>query len=329
MRAARLHGPGDLRVADEPTPAVAPDHELVRVEAVGICGSDLHWFDEGAIGDAAVDEPLVIGHEFAGRIAEGPRAGTLVAVDPAVPCDACRWCRRGDENLCDDMRFAGHGRHDGGLREFVAWPRRLLHPLPAGMSAIDGALLEPLGVALHAVDLAHVGLGATVAVVGCGPIGLLVVRAARLAGASRVVAVEPLAHRRAAAVAGGADVVVTPDEARDPTLDGVADVAVEAGGTDDAVDLSLRLAGKGARVVLVGIPDGDSTTFRASRARRKALSLVLCRRMRAAYPRAIDLAASGRIDLSVLDATTFPLDRVEAAFAHALERRGTKVVVVP
>src|ERR1051326_3269956 len=178
---------------------------LVRVTAVGICGSDLHWWGEGAIGDDTLARPVVPGHEGAGGIAAGPRRGERVAIDPAIPCEACRACRDGYANLCYRIRFSGHGETDGMMREFMAWPTELLHPLPDGISDADGALLEPLGVAIHCADLGHLPFAGTASVVGCGPIGLLLIAVLKAAGASSVLAVEPLAHRRAAAAQYGAD----------------------------------------------------------------------------------------------------------------------------
>jgi L-iditol 2-dehydrogenase len=329
---ARLHGPGDVRIGDEARPEPEPGQSLVRVTAVGLCGSDLHWYDEGGIGDARLERPLVIGHELAGVVAAGPRRGQRVAVDPAIACGRCRLCRAGHHNLCPDMRFAGHGHCDGGLREYLAWPDELLHPLPDEIGDAEGALLEPLGVALHALDLGHVRVGATVAVVGCGPIGLLLVRAARLAGAVTVLAVDPLDHRREAALRLGADHAWTPPTVPDrvgATVDLGVDVAFEVAGTDDAVDTAVLTARPGARVVLVGIPDGDTTTFRASVARRKGLTLALARRMNHAYPRAIDLVRRGLIDVSPLVTERYPLPEAASALAAATTRRGLKVVVTP
>ena len=122
MRVARLHAVGDLRVAQEPVPSGDGSDALVRVTAVGICGSDLHWWDEGAIGDAKLTHPLVLGHEGAGVIEDGPRRGERVAIDPAIPCEPCRACRDGYRNLCYRIRFSGHGETDGMMREFMAWP---------------------------------------------------------------------------------------------------------------------------------------------------------------------------------------------------------------
>jgi L-iditol 2-dehydrogenase len=357
VRALRLHGVGDLRLHDEPAPAAGEGFSLVRVTAVGLCGSDLHWFGEGSIGDARLDRPLVLGHEFAGVVEGGPLSGRRVAVDPAVPCivwlrgvgpagdqggwppaastpaasgpgRTCPQCLDGDQNLCPTVRFAGHGAQDGGLREYVAWPTDLLHPLPDEVGDVAGALLEPLGVALHAHDLGHVRIGASVAVVGCGPIGLLLVQVARAAGAGRIVAVDPLEHRRAAATAFGADEAVDPAGAG-AEGGGDVDVAFEVAGPDDAVRTALTLARPGARVVLAGIPDDDRTSFPASLARRKGLTLVLVRRMRNAYPRAIRLAQRRTVDVDPVVTHHAPLADAPAGFATAAARQGLKVVVHP
>ncbi|MBL7259666.1 zinc-dependent alcohol dehydrogenase [Paractinoplanes lichenicola] len=322
MLVSRLHAAGDVRLHTEEPPAPAgADDRLVEVTSVGICGSDLHWFTEGAIGDAAVARPLVLGHEMAGVIRGGPDDGVRVAIDPAIPCEQCEPCREGDVNLCLNIVFAGHGSCDGGLRQFMAWPAHRLHRLPDSISDDEGALLEPLGVALHALDLAHMRMASTVAVVGCGPIGLLLIQLALRHGATRVVAAEPLPHRMAAAERFGAEHA---DESK-----AIADVVFEVSGSEAAVDTALRLAKPGARVILVGIPDGDRTSFSAAQARRKGLSLVLSRRMGEVYPRAIDLTARGLVDLKPLATDVFPLKDINAALTAAAARTGLKVLVHP
>jgi L-iditol 2-dehydrogenase len=303
------------------------------VTAVGICGSDLHWWAEAGIGDAALERPLVLGHEAAGVIEDGERRGTRVAIDPAISCGTCRPCRAGYRNLCVRIRFAGHGGQDGAMRELMTWPPGLLHPLPDSVGDAEGAVLEPLGVALHALDLGHLRFGGSAVVAGCGPIGLLLIQALRAAGASRVVALEPLEHRRAAAAGLGADAVlasagITAADLMDLTGGG-ADVAFEMAGTDEAVRLAVLAARPGGRVVLGGIPDDDRTTFPASTARRKGLTIAMVRRMNDAYPRAIGLAAAGRVDLAALVTHRFGLAETPKAFAMAAQRAGLKVVVEP
>jgi L-iditol 2-dehydrogenase len=337
VRAARLHGVGDLRVGEEQVPEVEPGMSLVRVTAVGICGSDLHWWDEGAIGDAKLSHPLVLGHEGAGVVAEGPRRGERVAIDPAIPCETCRACRDGYRNLCYRIRFSGHGETDGMMREFMAWPSGLLHPLPDSVSEVAGAMLEPLGVAVHSVDLGHLPFGGTASVTGCGPIGLLLIGLLKAAGASSVLAVEPLAHRREAAARIGADQVVEPtafggsadsELMRSLVGDGV-DVAFEAAGNDEGVQLAMASARPGGRVVLAGIPGDDTIRFSASAARRKGLTIAMVRRMNEVYPRAIDLAARGVVDLDSLVTERTGLGEIAAAFRAGARRTGLKVIVEP
>jgi L-iditol 2-dehydrogenase len=332
MLVARLYGPGDIRIGAEEPPAAQLDAEagghevLVRVTAVGICGSDLHWWTEGAIGDAKLAHPLVPGHEGAGVIESGPRTGQRVAIDPAITCGSCPACLAGYRNLCYLIRFSGHGDTDGMMREVMAWPSSLLHPLPDSVSAASGAMLEPLGVALWALDLGHLPFGGTAAVVGCGPIGLLLIQLLKAAGASRVIAVEPLAHRREAAARCGADPVAEPDQ---PLSGFGVDVAFEVAGNDDGVRIALESVRPGGRVVLVGIPDDDTTTFTASLARRKGLTIALTRRMNDTYPRAISLAARGVVDLESLVSRHAALDEAADAFTAAADRTGLKVIIEP
>jgi L-iditol 2-dehydrogenase len=328
VRTARLHAVGDLRVADEPVPDAAPGMSLVQVTAVGICGSDLHWWDEGAIGDAKLTHPLVLGHEGAGVIAEGPRAGQRVAIDPAIPCQTCRACRDGYRNLCYRLKFSGHGDTDGMMREFMAWPTTALHPLPDRVSDADGAMLEPLGVAIHSVDLGHLPFGGTASVIGCGPIGLLLIEVLKVAGASSVLAVEPLAHRREAAERLGADEVADP-AAFDDALRGGVDVAFEAAGNNEGVELAMASVRPGGRVVLVGIPGDDVIRFGASLARRKGLTIAMVRRMNEVYPRAISLAERGVVDLGSVVTSRTGLGEIPAAFGAAARRTGLKAIIEP
>jgi L-iditol 2-dehydrogenase len=324
--AARLHGTCDLRVADEPVPAVPEGCDLVRVTAVGICGSDLHWWEEAAIGDARLDRPLILGHEGAGEIAAGPRRGERVAIDPAIACESCRACRDGYRNLCYRIRFAGHGETDGMLREQLAWPSHLLHRLPEELSDAAGAMLEPLGVAIQALDLGHLPFAGTAAVVGCGPIGLLLIQLLRVAGARHVLAVEPRAHRARAAATYGADDVA--DGSADLSGYG-ADVAFELAGNDTGVGLALQSVRPGGRAVLGGIPAADTTTFSASLARRKGLTLAMVRRANETYPRALSLAAASIVALDPLVSCRLRLSEAARAFTLAQQRTGLKVLVTP
>jgi L-iditol 2-dehydrogenase len=275
-------------------------------------------------------DPVVPGHEFAGVALDGPYAGRRVAVDPAIPCGRCESCRDGHGNLCPQVKFAGHGSLDGGLQERLAWPDELLHPLPDGLSDDAGALLEPLGVAIHAVQHAHVRLGQDVLVIGGGPIGVLVAAVARRAGAARVFVVEPLEHRRGTALRFGADAAWPPDRVEEALMATTAgrgvDVVVEMAGADEAITTAVACARPGARVALGGIPSTPLSAFPAAPARRKGLTFAMVRRMHDTYPRAIRLATTG-IGLDGLVSDRFPLERSADAFEHAVRRTGDKTII--
>ncbi len=318
-----------------PVPAPGPGEVLIRVLSVGLCGSDAHWFEEGEIGDATIGGGLVLGHELSGVIESGPRSGERVAVDPAVPCGKCELCLSGRANLCLDLRFAGHGEDDGGLRRYLVWPEKCLVTLPGQLTDDAGALLEPLGVALHSIDLAPPGPDASVGVIGNGPIGLLLIGALRARGVRRIVATDRLAHRVEAARAMGADeaIEVTSDVGGDDRLleavGGGLDVVYETAGSDTAVDSALLAARPGGRVAVVGIPPGDRSAFTASRARRKELTITVVRRMLPSdLQRAADLAAGG-IELDSLITDRYSLADAEPAFRRLMTRTGIKVVIRP
>jgi L-iditol 2-dehydrogenase len=306
-----------------PVSEPGPGEVLLRVLAVGLCGSDAHWFREGGIGDATLGEGLVLGHEFCAVIESGPRQGERVAVDPAIPCLTCEQCLAGRHNLCIRLTFAGHGI-DGALRRHMVWPERCLVSVSDDLPDEQAAMLEPLGVALHAIDLAGGVEGAAVGMVGCGPIGLLLIGALRQQGASTISAVEPLTHRLETAGEMGAS------ETASTTLDNPGfDVVFETAGTDDALHSALEMARPGGRVVLVGIPDRDRTSFIASLARRKELALLACRRM---LPGDLARAAALAAILPGLDRLVthrYPLAEADRAFQTLVERSGLKVVVTP
>lgn len=326
---ARLHGPGDVRIHNEPAPTAGPGELILHVTAVGLCGSDRHWYEDGRIGDDVLTRPLVLGHEFAAVIASGPRAGQRVAVDPADPCGTCPPCRGDEPHLCLDQRFAGHSTTDGALRSRLAWPERLCHSVPDDLVDVEAALLEPLGVALHAATLGRLGDAERVGVFGCGPIGLLLVQVLRAAGVTPVIATDRLSHRiEAARRMGAVDTLGAGDDALLSDLG--LDVAFEAAGDDAAVAAAIRSVRPGGRVVLVGIPGDDRTSFVASTARRKELSFIVSRRMRPSdMERAIGMARSRTVALRPLVTDVVPLDRTPQAFQTLEAQRGLKVIVRP
>lgn len=329
MKSIRLHAASELQLHDEPVPVASEGDKLVRVKAVGVCGSDLHWFSEGEIGDAKLEHPLVLGHEFAGVTEDGQR----VAVDPAIPCGHCEFCEQGHPNLCSDLVFAGQGPTDGALREWLTWSEKSLFPIPDSITDADGAMLEPLGVAIHTIDLAKLKAGMTVGVFGCGPIGLLIIQMARLSGAATIIATDKLAHRVEAAQGFGASqAILAGDDSRLSQIRAATngrgvDAAFDAAGAQEAVDDAVAAVRPGGKVILAGIPDDDRTSFSASVARRKGLTIKLVRRMKHTYPRAIELVSKGLVDVRSLVTHRFPLAQAREAFAVAERREGLKIII--
>ena len=340
MRAVRLYGPRDLRVEEVERPKADFGEVVVDVEAIGVCGSDVHYFLDARIGDTVLAEPLVLGHEFAGRVAEvgpgvrGLAVGQRVAVDPAVPCGHCEFCEAGHPNICPEVRFCGTPPTDGALQEAIAWPASLVFPLPDSIDAADGAVLEALGVALHSINLGKLRLADRVAIFGCGPIGILIAKLARLSGAVEVFASEPNPVRRAAALAYGVDVVVDPRD-EDPVaairrLTGGrgVDVAFEVAGSLDTPQQCVDVAKPGGSVVVVGICPDDRIPIKSTASRRKGVTIKLCRRMKHVYPRGISLLTHGLVDLKPLISHRYPLERAGEALAAVADPETTVVKAV-
>jgi L-iditol 2-dehydrogenase len=340
VKAVRLYAPRSLRIDELAEPELGEDQVVVRVATVGICGSDVHYYCDGFIGETVARDPLVLGHEFAGTIqAVGDRVrglspGQLVAVDPAIPCGTCESCLQGSPNICPSVRFAGTPPIDGGLRQLLAWPAAQIVPVPSTMTPTVAALLEPLGVALHAVNLAHIRLADRVAVLGVGPIGLLIVCLARLSGAVQVFATDKHRVRLDLARRLGATHVidVQADEPVRRILDftkgrGV-DVAFEAAGVPETPMQGVDVLRPGGSLVVVGIFPEDRIPLTSSAPRRKGITIKLVRRMKHVYPRAIALVEHGQVDLESLVSHRYPLDAAPAAFEHLTGERSDAVKIM-
>jgi L-iditol 2-dehydrogenase len=328
MRVSRLYGIHDVRVEDKAVPEPGPSEVLLKIASVGTCGSDVHYYVEGAIGDQVVTDPITMGHEFSAWVAglgEGVDAeelpiGQLVAVEPAIPCGVCEYCLHGHPNLCPDVRFCGTPPIDGVFAEYAVMPAENCFPLPEGFTPEEGALLEPLGIAIHTVDLAHLKVGETIAILGAGPVGLLTAAVARAAGAGEIYMTEPIAERREFALETWADGVFNPDE--EDVVEALmtvtggrgVDVAFEAAGAEETPDQAARVTRPGGKVVVVGIPSDDKMVMTASQVRRKGLTIKLVRRMKHTYPRAIRMVDTGMVDVAMLATHIFSLEEIQQAF---------------
>ena len=332
-----IHGAYDARVSPFNLREGKPGEVLLRVGAVGLCGSDLHYYKDGGIGPAVIKAPFVPGHEFGGWLEAdvpelGLKAGALVAVDPNGACGHCAQCRAGHPNLCPNVEFIGAPPFDGAMTGRLWVPKHQIVPVPEGFTALDAVMLEPLGVAIHAVDLAKPRLLERIAVLGCGPIGLLIMQVLKVAGAGEILAIDPLPHRQAAALKHGASHAAGDVSAILGWTEGLgAPLVVEATNSPDGFRDAVLASSIGGRVVLVGIPDGDTYAMPASAARRRALGIKFSRRMGDVYPRAIRLVQSGQVDVVSMVTHHPRLESGPDAFAaHADNEPGRiKTIIYP
>lgn len=333
MRVLRLHGPKDLRMHEEPVPEPAAGEVRLKVTSVGVCASDLHYYRDGRIGTTLITEPLVIGHEAAGiidAVGEGVtdcKVGEKVAIEPTNACGECFFCKSGHFNVCPNVEFFGTPPQDGCFREYLTWPAELAIKIPDSISHDEAAIVEPMAVGVHAVNLAQLSGGENVAVLGAGAIGLSVLQAAKVSGAGRIIVSEPVKERRELACKLGADEVIDPSacdaqkEFCRLTNDLGPDVVFECIGEDGAsleASKIVRILGK---IVVVGIPDEDIYTFAASTTRRKELSVVFCRRSNVAAETAIEWIAEGKVDAKSMATHRFPLEKTAEAMELAMAKK--------
>jgi L-idonate 5-dehydrogenase len=339
MRAAVLHAAKDLRVEAVADAAPGPGEVEVRIEAGGICGSDLHYYQDGGFGTVRLKEPMILGHEIAGTVTRvgaevtGVAPGTRVAVNPSRPCGRCRYCQEGKQNHCLDMRFYGSAMRfphvQGGFREMLVCDAAQAVPVPGAMSAAQAAFAEPFAVCLHAVNRAGPLLGKRVVVTGAGPIGALTVIAARRAGALEIVATDVADAPLAAAREVGADraINVTEQDAltRYGADKGHFDVMFEASGNAAALAGGLGVVRPTGIVVQIGIAGGEMS-LPMNVAVAKEIELRGTFRFHEEFALAVALIGGGLVDVMPLLTETVPLSEACAAFELAADRtRAMKV----
>lgn len=326
MKALVLHGVRDLRVEEREKPRPLPGQVLVRVRSVGVCGSDVHYYTHMRIGDQVVERPQIPGHEASGEVVElgegveGLQVGQRVALEPALFCGRCEFCTSGRPNICPNVRFHGTPPNDGLMCEFAALEAEQCVPIPDALSFDEAAMLEPLQVTVHAANLVGTTPGETVAVVGCGAVGLGCMQMARIGGAGRIIATDRFDYRVELAAKLGADETVCVDETdpveavKDLTGGRGADLVFECTNKAAGAPQAYEIAAIGGRVALVGIPEEDEIVLDAHTARRKELRVQYVRRSRHAARQAIGLVASGRMDVASWVTHTVPLEEAAGAF---------------
>ena len=342
MQALVIHSPGDLRVEEVPTPEVGPQQLRVRVRCGGICGSDLHYFQHGGFGTVRLQQPMILGHEVAGvieAVGPGPAAfsvGQRVAISPSRPCGACRFCQQGLQNHCLDMRYYGSAMRmphvQGAFRQEIVVDAPQAHLLADGVTDAEGALAEPLSVALHAVRRAGPLLGKSVLVTGCGPIGALLVIAARRAGATHIVVTDVAEAPLRSALKVGADEAL--DVAKDPTAlvrfeqdKGHFDVLFEASGNDRALVGAFAALRPRGIIVQVGL-GGGPMNLPVNTIVAKEFDLRGAFRFHEEFAAAVALLNKGLVDVKPLISASLPYRDAGRAFALAADRsRAMKVVL--
>jgi L-iditol 2-dehydrogenase len=325
VRAAVLKGIKQVVIEERPVPEPGPGQARVKVTSVGVCGSDVHYYVQGKIGDQVIEGDHVCGHEFAGIVDKlgpdtaGPALGTRVAVEPSINCGTCECCESGRPNQCPNVIFYGTPPTQGAYTEYVCHPVRLLFPVPDEVSSDDAAMLEPFGIGMHAVRRAHVDLGDTVAIFGCGPIGLVTLMAARAAGASRIVATDLYQYRLDVAKTLGADDVSVAGADVQEWVAGLTgkrgvDASFDCAGEQESIDDAMATVRIGGRVALVGIPRLDRISYEPHKARRKELDVFNIRRSRFTVEAGLAMAKAKQVDLRTMVTHRLPLEEIRTAF---------------
>lgn len=340
MKAAVMLGIGKMGFEERDIPKAKDNEVLVKLEYVGICGSDLHYYETGAIGDYVVKPPFVLGHEPGGTVVEAGKnvthlkPGDRVALEPGKTCGHCEFCKTGRYNLCPDVVFFATPPVDGVFQEYVAHDAKLCFKLPDTVSTMEGALIEPLAVGFHAAVQGGAGAGQTAVVTGAGCIGLVTMMALKAMGVSKVYVVDIMEKRLKKAMELGADGVINADsadaveEVRRLTGGKGCDLAIETAGTQITTVQTIHMTKKGATIVLVGYSKSGEMTLPMSLALDKELTFKTVFRYRHIYPMAIDAVASGKVNLKGIVSDIFELDEAQKAMDYSVNNKADIIKAV-
>lgn len=333
MRVAIMEGIGKMGFTRRPIPTPKADEVLVKLEYVGVCGSDLHYYETGAIGDFVVEPPFVLGHEPGGTVVEVGsnvthlKVGDRVALEPGKTCGHCKFCREGKYNLCPDVVFFATPPVDGVFQEYVAHEAALCFRLPDNVSTLEGALIEPLAVGFHAAIQGDAHLGQKAVVMGAGCIGLVSLMALKAHGVEEVYVVDVMDKRLGKAMELGATAVINGKRedvvARLNELTGGAgtDLAIDTAGSEFTVRQAIMAAAKGSTIVLVGYSKSGEMNMPTDFILNKELTLKSVFRYRHIYPIAIEAVASGKVNLKGIVSNIFPLSDIQHAMDESVRNK--------
>ena len=340
MKVAVMEGIGKMGYTTRPIPTPKANEVLVKLEYVGICGSDMHYYETGAIGNFIVEPPFVLGHEPGGVVVEVGenvkhlKVGDRVALEPGKTCGHCEFCRTGRYNLCPDVVFFATPPVDGVFQEYVAHEADLCFKLPENVSTLEGALIEPLAVGFHAANQGSAHAGQTAVVMGAGCIGLVTMMALKAEGVSKVYVVDIMPKRLDKAMELGADGVINgkDEDAVEAVMrltEGAGcDLVIETAGTEFTTRQCIRMTKKGATIVLVGYSKTGEMTLPMSMALDKELTIKTIFRYRHIYPMAIDAVASGRVNLKGIVTDVFDFDDLQNAMDKSIADKANIVKAV-
>lgn len=340
MKVAVMNGIGEMGFVTRDVPTPKENEVLVKLEYVGICGSDLHYYETGAIGDYIVKPPFVLGHEPGGIVVEvgktvtNLKVGDRVALEPGKTCGHCEFCKTGRYNLCPDVIFFATPPIDGVFQEYVAHEADLCFKLPDNVSTLEGALIEPLAVGFHAAIQGDAKAGQTAVVMGAGCIGLVTMMALKAMGVSKVYVVDIMAKRLQKALELGADGIIDAskmdavEEVLRLTNGNGCDLAIETAGTQITTVQTIHMTKKGSTVVLVGYSKSGEMTLPMSLALDKELTFKTVFRYRHIYPMAIEAVASGKVNLKGIVTDIFKLDEVQKAMDYSVNNKADIVKAV-
>ena len=340
MKTAVMLGIGEMGFEERDIPQVKDDEVLVKLEYVGICGSDLHYYETGAIGDYVVEPPFVLGHEPGGTVVEVGKnvthlkAGDRVALEPGKTCGHCEFCKTGRYNLCPDVVFFATPPVDGVFQEYVAHEADLCFKLPDNVSTLEGALIEPLAVGFHAAIQGDAHLGQKAVVMGAGCIGLVSMMALKARGVSEVYVVDIMEKRLKKALELGADGVINGAEEnveqkiRQITDGRGVDLVIETAGTEITTRQAISIAKKGSNIVLVGYSKSGEMTLPTSLVLDKELTFKTVFRYRHIYPMAIEAVSQGKVNLKGIVTDIFDLDDAQKAMDYSVNNKADIVKAV-
>jgi L-iditol 2-dehydrogenase len=327
MKAQKLTGIRQMRMHQVPMPKIVnPTDVLLKIACVGVCGSDVHYYETGRIGNQVVQYPFTVGHECSGTVVDfgpavqGLEKGEPVVVEPAISCGQCDQCCSGRQHTCQSLKFLGcPGQIEGCLSEYLVMPAECCFPTRGKITPQQGVLCEPFAIGLYAAKLSGLCPGQTAAVFGAGPIGLSCLEGVRQQGALRIYVTEKIAERCAIAAGAGATWVGNPDneDVVKPILAKVPsgiDMAFECAGQQETLDQAVKILKPGGKLMLIGIPRQDCISFSPDLVRRKEIAIFNVRRQNHCTQTAVDLIARGKVNLDYMITHTFGFDRTQEAF---------------